>query len=221
MIAVIDYGLGNLFSLTASLSHLHMESQITRDPAVIRAADGIILPGVGAFGDAIRKLEELRLKDVLIQEAQSAKPFLGICLGMQLLFEKSYEYGEHQGLSLLPGCICPLREDLKNPEALVPHMGWNQLRKVKEDPIVSSMEDGTYAYFVHSFYAKDCQDVLIADAEYEGVLVPAIVGQGHVYGMQFHPEKSGSQGLRLLKAFGDLCGVLQKDGQISSGKGGC
>ena len=212
MIAVIDYGLGNLFSLTASLNHLGIENQITRDPAVIKAADGIILPGVGAFGDAIDKLEELDLKELLIQEAHSAKPFLGICLGMQLLFEKSFEYGEHNGLALLPGRVCPLREDLTDEEALVPHMGWNQLRKWKDDPIVESMKEGTYTYFVHSYYAKDCQGVLIADAEYEGVSVPAIVGRGNVYGMQFHPEKSGAQGLGLLKTFARICGVPVKEG---------
>ncbi len=205
MIAVIDYGLGNLFSLTASLNHLGIQNQITRDPAEIKAADGIILPGVGAFGDAIDKLSELDLIETLRYEAQSAKPFLGICLGMQLLFEKSFEYGEHNGLGLLPGKVCPLRDDLESQDALVPHMGWNELRIQKADPIIEEMASGTYTYFVHSFYAKDCSTVLIADADYEGVSVPAVVGKGNVYGMQFHPEKSGAQGLALLKSFGQIC----------------
>lgn len=207
MIAVIDYGVGNLFSLTASLNHLKIQNLVTRDPDVIQKADGIILPGVGAFGDAVRKLEECGLKELLIREARGAKPFLGICLGMQLLFEKSYEYGEHAGLGLLPGIVAPLREDLKNPEALVPHMGWNQLRIVREDPVLQHMEKDAYAYFVHSYYAKECAEVLLADAEYEGVHVPAVVGRGNVYGMQFHPEKSGRQGLSLLRSFADICRV--------------
>lgn len=203
MIAVIDYGVGNLFSLTASLSHLKVQTQVTKDPALIEAADGIILPGVGAFGDAAEKLETCGLKELLIQQAKK-KPLLGICLGMQLLFEKSYEYGEHQGLGLLPGKIVSLREHIKNPEALVPHMGWNQLKIVKQDPILASLAEDAYAYFVHSFYAQDCDSVLLSAADYEGISIPAIVGCGYVYGMQFHPEKSGREGLALLQRFAEL-----------------
>lgn len=205
MIAVIDYEVGNLFSLTASLDYVGLSNRVTDEKEVIAAADGIILPGVGAFGDAVKKLERHGLKEFLIQQAQSEKPFLGICLGMQLLFEKSYEYGVHDGLGLLPGVITSLREDIENPEALVPHMGWNQLKVVKQDPILGQMPQDTYTYFVHSFYAKDCREVVLAEALYEGVHVPAIVGKGCVYGMQFHPEKSGKQGLSLLRAFGDIC----------------
>ncbi len=203
MIAVIDYGVGNIFSLTASLAHLQIESQLTKDPAMIEAADGIILPGVGAFGDAARKLEESGLKEHIIKQAQK-KPLLGICLGMQLLFEKSYEYGEHEGLGLLPGIICSLRKAIPNPEALVPHMGWNQLRVLKQDGILSPLSKHSSVYFVHSYYACECEQVLLADAEYEGISIPAIVGQGSVYGMQFHSEKSGKEGLALLQQFAAL-----------------
>ena len=220
MIAVIDYGLGNLFSLTASLNHLGIPNQITRNPVEIKNSDGIILPGVGAFGDAVDQLTKLDLIDVLKEEAQSAKPFLGICLGMQLLFEKSYEYGEHIGLGLLPGKVCALKNDLIAPDTLVPHMGWNELLVQKEDRIMEQLPAGAYVYFVHSFYAKNCEEVLIASSDYEGITVPAVVGQRNIYGMQFHPEKSGIQGLALLKNFANICYnrseelVLKKRGDL-------
>ena len=208
MIAVIDYGVGNIFSLTASLAHLHIESQLTKDPATIEAADGIILPGVGAFGDAAQKLKESKLGELVIRQAQKGKPLLGICLGMQLLFEKSYEYGEHAGLGLLTGTIHALRQAIPNPKALVPHMGWNQLRKVKQDPILSPLSAHSSVYFVHSYYACECGSVLLADAEYEGLSIPAVVGKGLIYGMQFHPEKSGKEGLALLQQFAALANRL-------------
>lgn len=204
MIAVIDYGVGNLFSLTASLKALDLDCMVTADPEVIKKADGIILPGVGAFGDAAMKLKEKGLKDLLIEEAKNGKPFLGICLGMQLLFEKSYEYGEHEGLGLIRGYVGSLREDIENKDAIVPHMGWNELVVNKDSEILLRTQENTYVYFVHSFYAKECSKDLIAYSEYEGVKIPAIVGRGNVYGMQFHPEKSGERGLVLLRAFADI-----------------
>lgn len=204
MIAVIDYEVGNLFSLKASLEKIGANSVLTRDPVVIHAADAIILPGVGAFGQAADKLRALGLDQVILREAYDGKPILGICLGMQLLFEKSYEYGEHQGLGLLPGYIGSLREDLPNPDSIVPHMGWNELNFRREEDREKWLPQGKtsiYTYFVHSFYAKECDDVLVADAEYEGIRVPGIVGKDKIWGMQFHPEKSGTDGLSLLRRF--------------------
>ena len=202
MIAIVDYGVGNLFSLSASLKHLGLESTVTGDEAVIRRVEKLILPGVGAFGDAVQKLKDAGLFSLLQQEAQTGKPILGICLGMQLLFEKSREYGEHEGLSLIPGEVCPLSADI--PEGMkVPHMGWNSLRIVKDDPLLKYVKQGEYMYFVHSFYAKNCAESLLADAEYS-VFVPALVRKGSVWGAQFPPEKSGTAGLSILKAFGEL-----------------
>lgn len=202
MIAVIDYGVGNLFSITSSLKACDVDCQVTRDESLIKQAKGLILPGVGAFGDAKDKLVQTGLFDLIQEEAEKGKPLLGICLGMQLLFEKSFEYGVHEGLSLLPGSVQPLRADLKRAETLVPHMGWNQLELRKENPLI---QGEPYVYFVHSYYAKDCDEVILADAEYEGVRVPALVGRDHIFGMQFHPEKSGAAGLAMLKAFAALC----------------
>ncbi|MBQ4244334.1 MAG: imidazole glycerol phosphate synthase subunit HisH [Clostridia bacterium] len=201
MIAIIDYGCGNLFSLSRSLEYLGIESKITSDADEIANADKIILPGVGAFGDAIDKLNACGHADLLCSLASQGKPILGICLGMQLLFEKSYEYGEHNGLGLLKGGIYPLDKDIKNLK--VPHMGWNRLDIVRDDRILDDNGKNDYFYFVHSFYAKNCDDCLIATAEY-GVDVPAIVGTGNVYGTQFHPEKSGDKGLKLLKRFATM-----------------
>ncbi len=200
MIAIIDYGLGNLFSLSGSLAHLGIASTVTRDPAEIGAAERVILPGVGAFGDAMEKLKTQALIPVIDQQVQAGKPLLGICLGMQLLFERGYEYGEHTGLGYLGGGIYPLTPDI--PKTLkVPHIGWNSLRYVKpDDPFLTNIREGDYVYYVHSFYAKGCEDSLIAGSEY-GVFVPGIVHRGNVYGTQFHPEKSGNVGLALLKTF--------------------
>ena len=205
MIAIIDYGVGNLFSLASSLKSLGLETAVTRDPAVIRAADRIILPGVGAFADAMAKLEATGLVPVLRQEVQR-KPLLGICLGMQLLFEKSYEYGEHAGLGLIPGAVRPLADDLKDPALKVPHIGWNRLDLVpgrEDDPLFRYTRPGEYVYYVHSFYATGCADYTLATSEYS-IPVTGAVRNGLVYGTQFHQEKSGDTGLRMLRAFAEL-----------------
>ena len=205
MIAIIDYGVGNLFSLASSLKSLGLETAVTRDPAVIRAADRISLPGVGAFADAMAKLEATGLVPVLRQEVQR-KPLLGICLGMQLLFEKSYEYGEHAGLGLIPGAVRPLADDLKDPALKVPHIGWNRLDLVpgrEDDPLFRYTRPGEYVYYVHSFYATGCADYTLATSEYS-IPVTGAVRNGLVYGTQFHPEKSGDTGLRMLRAFAEL-----------------
>ena len=205
MIAIIDYGVGNLFSLASSLKSLGLETAVTRDPAVIRAADRIILPGVGAFADAMAKLEATGLVPVLRQDVQR-KPLLGICLGMQLLFEKSYEYGEHAGLGLIPGAVRPLADDLKDPALKVPHIGWNRLDLVpgrEDDPLFRYTRPGEYVYYVHSFYATGCADYTLATSEYS-IPVTGAVRNGLVYGTQFHPEKSGDTGLRMLRAFAEL-----------------
>ena len=202
MIAIIDYGVGNLFSLTSSLACLGLESKVTRDPAEIRAADRIILPGVGAFGDAMQKLEDTGLVSLIKEEAQK-KPLLGICLGMQLLFEKSCEYGEHQGLGFVKGQVASLAEDLTDKTLKVPHIGWNALKILREDPLFKYIRDGEYVYYVHSFYGKDCLESTLATSEYQ-LDVTGVVRSGLVWGTQFHPEKSGDTGLRILKAFGEL-----------------
>ena len=202
MIAIIDYGVGNLFSLASSLKSLGLETKVTRDAAAIRAADHIILPGVGAFADAMAKLEATGLVPVIKQEVEH-KPLLGICLGMQLLFEKSYEYGEHTGLGLIPGEVCPLADDLKDPSLKVPHIGWNRLDIVpgrENDPLFKYTKPGEYVYYVHSFYAKNCAANTLAASEYS-IPVTGAVKNGLVYGTQFHPEKSGDTGLRMLREF--------------------
>ena len=205
MIAIIDYGVGNLFSLKSSLAQLGQDTVVTADPDTIRKADRLILPGVGAFGDAMDKLVATGLVPVIRAEAEK-KPLLGICLGMQLLFEKSYEYGEHTGLGLIPGEVCPLADDLKDPSLKVPHIGWNRLDIVpgrENDPLFKYTKPGEYVYYVHSFYAKNCAANTLAASEYS-IPVTGAVKNGLVYGTQFHPEKSGDTGLRLLKAFAEL-----------------
>ena len=203
MIAIVDYGVGNLFSLSSSLKALGLETEITADAAKLRAADKIILPGVGAFGDAKAKLDATGLVPVLQEEAKK-KPFLGICLGMQLLFDRSTEYGEHTGLGFVPGQVVDLRSDLEDKTLKVPHMGWNSLQIVKDDPIFKYFENGEYVYYVHSFYAKDCLPSTLGTSRYGNVAVTGVVRSGNVYGTQFHPEKSGDAGLRLLRAFAEL-----------------
>lgn len=205
MIAIVDYGVGNLFSLSSSLKSLGLETQVTGQAAALQSADRIILPGVGAFGDAMRKLEATGLVPVLKQQAMQ-KPLLGICLGMQLLFEKSYEYGEHAGLGLIPGVVRPLAPDLRAPGLKVPHIGWNALDIApgrQGDPLFRYVQSGEYVYYVHSFYATDCAASTLATSEYS-LPVTGAVRSGFVYGTQFHPEKSGDTGLRLLKAFAEL-----------------
>ena len=200
MIAVIDYGLGNLFSLQRSLEFVGAEATVSGDAAVLRRADKLILPGVGAFGDAAAKLRATGLDQVVLEEAAAGKPLLGICLGMQLLFEESEEYGLHPGLGLLKGRVVAMEGRL--PAGLpIPHIGWNGLRLVKSDcPLFRETKDGDFVYFVHSFYAEGCEDSLAATAEY-GLDLTATVWKDNVYGCQFHPEKSGPVGLRMLRAF--------------------
>ncbi|MBR5496502.1 MAG: imidazole glycerol phosphate synthase subunit HisH [Clostridia bacterium] len=203
MTAIINYGVGNLFSLTGSLRHLGIDTVVTADADEIRKADRIILPGVGAFADAKQKLLDTGLVPVLEEEAKNGKPLLGICLGMQMLFEKSYEYGEHEGLGFIKGAVCPLNEDIPS-DLKVPHIGWNKLIiKDRSNPMLKYTNDGDYVYYVHSFYAKNCNDSLIAYSEYH-VNIPGLVNSGNVFGAQFHPEKSGEVGLKMLKAFSEV-----------------
>ena len=203
MIAIVDYGVGNLFSLSSSLKTLGLETEITRDADKLRAADRIILPGVGAFGDAKAKLDDTGLVPVLLEEAER-KPFLGICLGMQLLFDRGFEYGEHPGLGLVPGQVVDLHGALEDKSLKVPHMGWNSLQIVKDDPLFRYVENGEYVYYVHSFYAANCLPSTLATSRYGNVDVTGVVRNGNVWGTQFHPEKSGDTGLRLLRAFAEL-----------------
>lgn len=203
MIAIVDYGVGNLFSLSSSLKALGLETEVTQDAGRLRAASQIILPGVGAFGDAKAKLDGTGLVPVLREEA-ARKPLLGICLGMQLLFDKSFEYGEHPGLGLVPGEVASLREDLADPALKVPHMGWNSLEIVRDDPLFRYFKNGEYVYYVHSFYARDCAGSTLGTSRYGNVDVTGVVRCGNVWGTQFHPEKSGDAGLRLLKAFAEI-----------------
>lgn len=202
MIAIVDYGCGNLFSISSSAKALGLDVIVTGDADKIKAADRIILPGVGAFEDAINKLRSSGLADVIIEEARNGKPILGICLGMQLLFDKSYEYGEFEGLGLISGEICPFEGDI-DKTLKIPHMGWNKLIFKADNPIFKYISDGDYMYFVHSYYGKNCDESLLAVSEYD-VMVPAVVNSKNVYGMQFHPEKSGEKGLLLLKAFAEI-----------------
>ena len=199
MIAIIDYGVGNLFSLASSFAAIGAEATITSDPAVIHDADRIILPGVGAFEDAARKLRESGMADLVKKEAALGKPIMGICLGMQLLFERSFEYGEHEGLGLIKGSVCPIFDVI--PTGLkIPHIGWNALHFTRPNPLFKYLKEGDFVYFVHSFYATDCEDAIIATSEY-GAPLTAAVAAGNVMGCQFHPEKSGDVGLSILRAF--------------------
>ena len=202
MIAIVDYGVGNLFSLKSSLAAIGAEVVVTKDAALLRSAHKLILPGVGAFEDAARKLRECGLDTVFKEEAARGKPILGICLGMQLLFEKSYEFGEHQGLGLIPGSVVPMAGLI--PDKLkIPHIGWNALRMKKSSPLFRFISEGDCVYFVHSYFAAHCDDYVIADTEY-GQWLTAAVQNSNVFGCQFHPEKSGSEGLNILKAFAQL-----------------
>jgi len=203
MIAIVDYGVGNLFSLKSSLAAVGAKAVVTGDAAVLHTADHIILPGVGAFGDAADKLAATGMRDAVLAEARAGKPLLGICLGMQLLFEKGMEYGEHAGLGLIPGTVVDLKPVL--PEGLkVPHIGWNALQlRQPEHPLLKYTLAGDFVYFVHSFYATDCTDWTLATAEY-GVDVTAAVARENVMGCQFHPEKSGAVGLNILRAFCEM-----------------
>lgn len=202
MIAIVDYGVGNLFSLKSSLAAIGAEVVVTKDAALLRSAHKLILPGVGAFEDAARKLRECGLDTVIKEEAARGKPILGICLGMQLLFEKSYEFGEHRGLGLIPGSVVPMAGFI--PDQLkIPHIGWNALRMKKSSPLFRFISEGDCVYFVHSYFAAHCDDYVIADTEY-GQWLTAAVQNSNVFGCQFHPEKSGSAGLNILRAFAEL-----------------
>ena len=204
MIAIIDYGVGNLFSLCSSLKSIGAEAVVTPDPAVIRAADRVILPGVGAFADAAEKLRATGLDQVLLEEAANGKKIMGICLGMQMLFEESFEYGIHKGLGLIPGRVVPMAGYI--PEGLkIPHIGWNPLilKGESKHPLLKYVNEGDCVYFVHSYFATDCTESVIATAEY-GRELTAAVAKDNVMGCQFHPEKSGGVGLSILKAFCEI-----------------
>ena len=202
MIAIIDYGIGNLFSVVSSFKYIGQDAIVTSDPEVIRKSDKLILPGVGAFGDAILKLRQTGLDKVIIEEAKNGKPIMGICLGMQLLFEKSYEYGEHEGLGLLKGSVIGM-QGVIDENLQIPHIGYNALSFKKNHPLFKYIKEGDYVYFVHSYYAVDCEDSLLAYAEYDKDIT-AIVGKDNVMGCQFHPEKSGNVGLNILRAFSEM-----------------
>lgn len=202
MIAIIDYGVGNLFSLVSSFKAIGVEAVVTDREEVIRAADKLILPGVGAFGDARRKLAQTGMDKLVLQEAEKGKPIMGICLGMQLLFEKGYEYGIHDGLGLLKGEVVSM-EGTVPASYKIPHIGWNGLIFKQENPLFRYIKDGDHVYFVHSYYAKNCDDSLLATAEY-GAELTAAVAKGNIYGCQFHPEKSGNVGLNILRGFAEL-----------------
>ena len=207
MIAVIDYGVGNLFSLLSSLNYVGLDTKLTNDVEEIKSAKGIILPGVGAFRDAVSNLEKYGLKDILIDEAKNGKPFLGICLGMQMLFEKSYEYGEFEGFGLINGTVEEIKKYIpENSDLKIPHMGWNSLiinERFKDDKILKDVDNNEYVYYVHSYFAKTDTKNIVTYSEY-GTKIPGIVKNENVYGMQFHPEKSGDTGLKLLKNWGEL-----------------
>ncbi len=204
MVAIIDYGVGNLFSLRSSFGAIGEEAVVTSDPAVIRGADRVILPGVGAFADAAAKLRQSGLDQTVLSEASSGRPLLGICLGMQLLFEKSLEYGTHAGLGLLKGEIRPIAEIIP-PGLKIPQMGWNPLIIRRPSRLLESVQPGDCVYFVHSYSARFCENSLLATAEY-GAELTACVGLDNVMGCQFHPEKSGKVGLGILKSFCAMAG---------------
>jgi glutamine amidotransferase len=203
MIAIIDYGVGNLFSLKCSFQSIGADICVTSDPEVIASADRIILPGVGAFEDAARKLRESGLDKVIKKECANGKPLLGICLGMQLLFERSFEYGEHEGLGLIKGSIRPI-SDVIDADLKIPHIGWNALHfGDSKDELFKYLNEGDFVYFVHSYYGADCEESVIATTEYSAELTAAVRNK-NVCGVQFHPEKSERVGLSILKAFCEI-----------------
>ena len=202
MIAIIDYGVGNLFSLSSSFKALGFDTVVTGDEKTIRLSDKLILPGVGAFEDAIAKLKSTELDKVIIDEVTKGKKLLGICLGMQILFEKSYEYGIHSGLGLIKGEVVPMENNIPK-DLKIPHIGWNKLKFKGSNPLFKYIKDGDHVYFVHSYYADNCDDTVIATTEY-GEELTAAVAKDNVFGCQFHPEKSGEVGLKILKAFCEM-----------------
>ncbi len=203
MIAIVDYGVGNLFSLQSSFAAIGSSGAVVAHTAdALEKADKIVLPGVGAFGDASAKLRGSGMLETLLEQVNKEKPLLGICLGMQLLFDRSFEYGEHEGLGLIPGEVRPLSETV--PTGLkIPHMGWNALRFTKQSSLFRYIEDGDFVYFVHSYHGALCGDHTIALTDY-GAPVTAAVQKDNVFGCQFHPEKSGNTGLKILKAFAEM-----------------
>lgn len=205
MIAIVDYGVGNLFSLCSSFSFIGADAVVTGDPDTIARAERIVLPGVGAFGDAANRLRAAGLDALLVREARCGKPLLGICLGMQLLFERSFEYGEHEGLGLIPGSVRPI-DSLTHGRVKIPQIGWNSLSFPEDrpkSPLFAHVCEGDFVYFVHSYCAVDCDASVIATTEY-GAVLTAAAAAGSVYGCQFHPEKSGETGLSILRAFCEL-----------------
>ena len=206
MTVIIDYGVGNLFSISSSLRFSGIGCTVTRDPEIAQNAERIILPGVGAFGDAMNKLRGGGLIPVLDSHVERGKPLLGICLGMQMLFEESSEYGKHPGLGFIPGKVRPLTDDFPKPASSLktPHMGWNRLNiRDTGNPLMKYTLSGSFVYFVHSFYATECENFITADTEY-GLVIPAVVAKGNIFGCQFHPEKSGVVGLGILRAFSEI-----------------
>lgn len=200
MVGIIDYGVGNLFSLSSSLAAIGEQTVISGSAQALERADQLILPGVGAFEDAAAKLQKSGLADFVRAKAMDGRPLLGICLGMQLLFERSFEYGEHEGLGLLKGQVVPMKGRI--PSGLkTPHMGWNSLEAIRPDSrLLCALKPQPYVYFVHSYYAEGCEDSLAAVADY-GIPITAAVEKGNIFGCQFHPEKSGAVGLDILRAF--------------------
>lgn len=199
MIAIIDYGAGNLFSVKNALDYLQVEHKITADPAELATADGLILPGVGAFRDAMTMLNDSGFTPVIKEQVAAGKPLLGICLGMQMLFDKGYEFGETDGLGLIPGCV----QRIDGGGLKIPHMGWNDLTVLHDCPLSADLADGDYVYFVHSFRAETSDDYISCYTMYNEK-IPALVYRGSVYGAQFHPEKSGQVGMGILKNFAKL-----------------
>lgn len=200
MVGIIDYGVGNLFSLQSSFKAIGQDVVISADPETLRKADHILLPGVGAFADAVKKLRDSRMDEMVYEAVRVGKPLMGICLGMQMLFERSFEYGEHQGLGLLKGEVVAM-EGLLPEDLKIPHMGWNALNITQPDgKLFANTKEGEYVYFVHSYFAAGCEDSLAARTEY-GQWLTASVEKDNVFGCQFHPEKSGEVGLNILRAF--------------------
>lgn len=205
MLVIVDYGVGNTFSIQSSLTHLGIASRVSNEASEVAAADQLILPGVGAFGDAKAMLDNSGLVPLILEKVEYGTPLLGICLGMQLLFEESEEFGQHQGLGLIKGKIRSLKDrfQMESIEYKVPHIGWNTLQQYQASPITKYLTNDPFVYYVHSYYATACEDSLVADSPY-GIAIPGIVQHRHVYGTQFHPEKSGETGLKILKAFAEV-----------------
>ncbi len=199
MTGIIDYGVGNMFSLKSSFAAIGQEAFASGDIRELEKADRLVLPGVGAFRDAAAKLKENSLDEFVLRSADKGIPILGICLGMQLLFEKSYEYGEYEGLKLIPGEVVAMEGRIRN-DLKIPHIGWNALILKKRSPLFSEIQNGDCTYFVHSYFASGCDPYVIATTEYD-IELTAAVARENVYGCQFHPEKSGDVGLSILRAF--------------------